>query len=108
MTAANPRKAARNRGKQWEREAGKDLGTTRTGPTGMDDADLKHDLLGVECKALAKLMLRGDHWKQAKDNAKGRIPVLALKELGTGVKLAVIEWDYFVSLHTDKENNNGE
>lgn len=101
----NVHRNARTRGKVWEREAARDLGTKRTGPTGMDDADLIHDTLGVECKALAKLALRGDHWQQAVDNAKGRVPVLALKEFGTGRKLAVIEWDYFVSLHTEGDQN---
>lgn len=103
MTGKNPRKNARDRGKQWEREAAASLGVKRTGPTGMDDADLKHGSLGVECKAYTKLKLLEADLQQAKDNAKGRLWVLALKEKGTGRKLAVIDWDHFVALIKDQE-----
>lgn len=99
----NVHRNARTRGKVWEREAAKDLGTKRTGPTGLNDADVIHDVIALECKALAKLMLRGDHWAQAKRNAAGRVPVLAVKEFGTGEKVAIVPWAFFVAL-LNKEN----
>ena len=84
---------ARNRGKSWEREVAKDLGTTRTGPTGYGDPDVKFDPIAIECKSMSRISLRKDHLEQASKNAKGKPWVLLLKEVGTGVKLAVMPYD---------------
>lgn len=100
---ANAHKNARTRGKVFERQVAKDLGTKRTGPTGMDDADVVHETLGIECKALARLQFRREHWEQAKRNAKGRVPVLLIKELNTGERIAIVSYDYFLALHTEGE-----
>lgn len=112
MVSKNPRKAARDRGKTWERQVAKDLGTTRTGPTGKDDSDVIHPNLGVECKAYAKLKLLESDLQQAKNNAKGRLWVLAMKEKQTGRRVAIIDWDHFVALIKDQEAlldiNDGE
>lgn len=99
---------ARNRGKVWEREFAKAMGTKRTGPTGLDDADIVHDTLGVECKAYSRIAFRAADWQQAKDNAKGRIPILAIKEKGTGEKIVIMSFDYFVALHTDGQEQVNE
>lgn len=101
---SNARQNARTRGKVWERQVAKDLGTKRTGPTGLDHSDVVHDTLGIECKALARLGFRREHWEQCKRNAKGRVPVLVIKELHTGERIAITSYEYFVSQHTDKEN----
>lgn len=101
----NVHRNARTRGKVWEREVAKDLGTKRTGPTGLGDADVIHSTLGIECKALARLGFRREHWNQAKTNAKGRVPILVIKELHTGERIAILPYDYFIALHTDKEND---
>ena len=104
----NARANARNRGKVWEREVAKDLGTKRTGPTGMDDADIIHYTLAVECKAYGRIAFRAADWQQAKDNAKGKVPILAIKPKGAKRDAIVImSYDYFVALHTDREEQNG-
>lgn len=65
----------------------------------MDDSDIVHDTLGVEAKAYQRIAFRYADWQQAKNNAKGRVPVLAIKEFGTGEKVAIMPFDYFVALH---------
>lgn len=99
--ATNAHRNARNRGKIWEREVAKAFGTKRTGPTGMNDADIVHDLLGIECKAYGRLALREADLQQMEKNAAGRVPILALKEFRTGRKLIVSPFDYFVQVHID-------
>lgn len=101
---ATDRQNAKTRGKRWELEVATKMGTKRTGPTGMDDADVVHDILGIECKAYKRIAFRAADWQQAKDNAKGRIPVLAIKEMNTGEKVVILSFDYFLALHP-KENN---
>lgn len=101
MASANQN--ARTRGKVWERQVAKDLNTTRSGPTGMGDADVIHDTLGVECKAYKRIAWRDADWQQAVDNAKGRVPIVAMKEMNTGRRIVFMSYEYFLSLH--KENN---
>lgn len=101
---SNEHRNARTRGKRWELEVAKALGTKRSGPTGMNDADVVHDTLAVECKAYQRLALRQADIEQMKRNAKGRVPILAIKEFGTGERWVLLPFDYFVSMHTDKEN----
>jgi hypothetical protein len=98
------RQNARTRGKVWERQVAKDLGTKRTGPTGRDDSDVIHETLGVECKAYKRIAWRDADWEQAVNNAKGRVPIVAMKELNTGRRIVFMSYDYFLSLHTDKEH----
>lgn len=100
----NKHRNARTRGKRWELEIAKALGTKRTGPTGLDDSDVVHETLGIEAKALARLAFRRDHWEQAKRNAKGRVPILAIKELNTGERIAIMSFDYFIALHTEEHS----
>jgi hypothetical protein len=97
---------ARTRGKVWERQVAKDMGTKRSGPTGMNDADVIHDTLGIECKAYKRIAWRDADWAQTLRNAKGRVPILAMKELNTGRRIVFMEYEYFLSLH--KEHNNGQ
>ncbi len=99
MTPAH--RAARTRGKVWEREVAAALGTKRTGPTGMDDADIIHEVLGVECKAYTRLALREADLQQMVRNAKGRIPLLALKEFGSGRKYWVMQFEFGTQLLLD-------
>lgn len=101
----NAHKNARDRGKTWEREIAKALNTKRTGPTGLNDADVIHPTLAIEAKALARLGFRREHWNQAKTNAKGRVPVLLIKELHTGERIAILPYDYFIKLHTEELDN---
>lgn len=101
---SNARANARTRGKVWERQVAKDLGTRRTGPTGMDDSDVVHSTLGIECKAYKRIAFRAADWLQCKSNAKGRVPVLLIKELNTGERVAIISYDYFLALHNEEEN----
>lgn len=96
---SNARANARTRGKVWERQVAKDLGTKRTGPTGRDDSDVVHEILGIEAKALSRLQFRREHWEQCKRNAKGRVPVLVIKEMNTGERIAIVPYDYFISQH---------
>lgn len=98
---SNARQNARTRGKRWELEIAKALGTKRTGPTGMDDADVVSETLGIEAKALARLQFRREHWEQCKRNAKGRVPALLIKELNTGERIAIVSYEYFIALHTE-------
>jgi hypothetical protein len=102
--AGNARQNARTRGKVWEREVATKLGTKRTGPTGMDDSDVIHDTLGIECKAYKRIAFKAADWDQTVRNAKGRIPILAIKELNTGKRIVFMEFDYFVALHQGDQN----
>lgn len=97
MTNANYN--ARTRAKVWERQVAKDMGTKRTGPTGMDDSDVVHETLGIECKAYKRIAFKAADWDQTVNNAKGRIPILAIKELNTGKRIVFMEYDYFLTLH---------
>lgn len=99
----NKHRNARGRGKRWELEVAKALGTKRTGPTGLNDPDVIHDTLAVECKALGRLALRSDHLEQAIRNAKGRQWVLAIKEYRTGRRVVVIDFDHFIALQSNME-----
>lgn len=98
----NAARNARTRGKRWELEVAKALGTKRTGPTGFNDADVVHEHLGIECKSYKKLALRQADIEQCKRNAKGRVPILAIKEFGTGERWVLMPFDYFVSKETEE------
>lgn len=90
--------------KAWEREAARDHGGLRTGPTGCDDPDVSGlALIGVECKYQGKLSFKEADMQQARDNAAkiGLRPVLLLKERGNvrrAVRLDYDDWLYLYKL----------
>lgn len=88
--------------KQWEREAAKDLGGTRSGPLGSDVPDsLDVKIVAPEFKYMVRLLVREEDFQQAKRNAAkvGKLPVLGIKERGGQRKRAVMDWDDFVTLY---------
>lgn len=93
-----PHKRAKDRGKNWEREVAKDLGTTRSGPTGKNDADVISERWGVECKALQSLQIRETHIQQAIKNAGDRPWVIPMKEYGTGRKIVIMDYKKWLEM----------
>lgn len=101
---ATDRQNAKTRGKRWELQVAKDLGSKRTGPTGLNDSDVVHDTLGIECKAYKRIAFRAADWQQTVDNSKGRVPILAVKELNTGKRIVFMTYEYFLALHQGDQN----
>lgn len=107
---------AKDRGKAWEREVAKDLGTTRTGNRGTNTPDVISERWGVECKALKAFQLREAYLQQAKTNA-GELPwIIPMKELGTGRKIAILDYKKWLEMERKcvaydilmKENEDGD
>jgi hypothetical protein len=98
--------AARNNGKVWEREVAKALGTTRTGPTGFGDPDVKYEHIAIECKYQSRLSLKQADVAQATLNAKGKPWALLLRERNTGTRLAVLPYDLFIELTNERFGTN--
>lgn len=88
--------------KAWEREVARDLGGTRTGPTGRDTPDVSGiEFIGPECKYQGKLAYKEADFTQARENAAkcGLKPALFLKERGGSRKRVVMDYDDFVALY---------
>jgi hypothetical protein len=67
---------------QWksvELKIARMFGSERSGPTGRNDADVKHETLAIEVKSRASIMsVPEKHLLQAERNAKGRIPMVVI------------------------------
>jgi hypothetical protein len=97
--------------KVWERRVAGDLGGSRTGPLGFGLPDVSglRDL-APECKAQARLTLRGKDMEQAIRNASHvnkRWWGLFLRENRTARTVVVIPYDYFVELYNNQKDSNG-
>lgn len=94
--------------KVWERQVASDLGGLRTGPLGFGLPDVSGlPLLAPECKAQARLTLRGKDMEQAVRNA-GHVGKpwwgLFLRENRTARKVVVIPYEYFVELYNNQKD----
>jgi hypothetical protein len=88
--------------KAWEREVARDLGGTRTGPTGRDTPDVSDvALIGPECKYQGKFGYKEADFTQARENAEkvGRMPALFLKERGGKRKRVVMDYLDYIALY---------
>lgn len=86
--------------KRWERNVAKDLGGTRTGPTGLGQPDVINLPVpfAPECKYGAALSLRKADMEQAKRNADGKPWGLFLMQKQTGVKVVVLDYKFFLEM----------
>src|SRR5882724_1587892 len=91
--------------KVWERQVARDLCGERTGPRGYGLPDVIRPDIAPECKAQARLSLRGNNLEQAEVNRKNTGKTwwaLLLRENKTARKVAVIPYDYFVHLYNNQ------
>ena len=87
--------------KEWEREMGRYVGRTRSGPMGDALPDLPGPFLDIECKYRSKLGIHQADFNQAKRNARGKMWAVALKEKKTGRRLVImdaLEWAKLLKL----------
>jgi len=88
--------------KTWkavERKVARLLGGRRTGNTGMSSPDVLHPLFSVEVKYRPRLpSLLSAGMAQAKRAAKGKIPLLILKQKGQRGEYAVLEFQDLLTL----------
>ena len=88
--------------KTWkavERKVARLLGGRRTGNTGMPSPDVLHPLFSVEVKYRQRLpSLLSAGMAQAKRAAKGKIPLLILKQKGQRGEYAVLEFQDLLTL----------
>ena len=85
--------------KALERKVARLLGGRRAGNTGMSSPDVLHPLFSVEVKYRQRLpSLLSAGMAQAKRAAKGKIPLLILKQKGQRGEYAVLELQDLLTL----------
>jgi hypothetical protein len=100
----------RTNGKVWERQVANDLGGVRTGPTGLNDPDIK-DLpipFAVECKYRQRLSIQNADLKQAHLNARGLPWGVFIREARSGRRFVVLPYSVFLDFWKAKVDTVNE
>jgi len=89
--------------KQWkyeERKVSKGLGTSRALMKGTSEkSDCIHNLFMVDCKLRKKWNVKSDYRElSAAADKAGKIPILTYREPGQRTRLAVMNYETFLSL----------
>ena len=99
------RQRARQRGKSEERRVARIIGGKRIGPTGVNTADVSHDMFLIECKNTVAVPKKIFDWYETLKSKLGpkddRVAILTVKRPYGKLALWIMSEQDFIELHGD-------